>query len=174
MVLYRERHAKPRRASDATRLGLVFLARCFAWKEALLIVQPATLIRWHRQGFHLHWRWKSTPGGRPRVPAELRKLIGKMAEDNPTWGEKQIATELLLKLGLRMSPRTVRRYMPKGSVSKGRPPSQRWSTFVRNYAQAMLAFCVTASRSTSAPAWRVSAPVALPRRGAIGSRWLLS
>jgi len=77
---------RPRRVSDATHLGLSLLARCFAWKDALIIVQPATLIRWHRQGFRLLWRWRSTPGGRLRLPANLRKLIATMAEDNSTSG----------------------------------------------------------------------------------------
>jgi len=105
----RERQVKARRASDATRLGMVLLARCFAWKEALTIVQPATLIHWHRKGFKFFWRWRSASRGRPRVPTDLRTLIGRMAEENPTWGQRGIAAELRLKLGLRMSPRTVRR-----------------------------------------------------------------
>ncbi len=62
LALYRERQVKPRRASDAMRVALVRLARFFAWKQALLIGQPATLIRWHRQGLRLLWRWRSNPG----------------------------------------------------------------------------------------------------------------
>jgi putative transposase len=76
------------------------------------VVQPATLIRWHRQGFRRFYRWKSTLG-RPPIPADLQTLIRRMARDNPSWGEERIANELLLKLGLRVSPRTVRKYMPK-------------------------------------------------------------
>lgn len=72
LAFYRERHVKPRRASDATWVALALLARCFAWKEALLIVQPLTLIRWHRQGFRLFWRWRLQPRGRPPIPADLR------------------------------------------------------------------------------------------------------
>jgi hypothetical protein len=111
----------------------------------LAVVQPATLIRWHRQGFRLFWQWKSCPG-RPPIPADLQVLIRRMACDNPSWGEEQIANELLLKLGLRMSPRTVRKYLPK-RLDHGRGkgvPSQRWRTFVRNHAQAIIAcdFCV--------------------------------
>jgi putative transposase len=63
LAMYRERQVKPRRASDATRLALVLLARCFAWREALTIVQPATLLPWHREAFRLFWLWRSRPGG---------------------------------------------------------------------------------------------------------------
>jgi putative transposase len=105
----------------------------------LTVVQPATLIRWHRKGCQLLWRWKSKPPGRPRIPADLRQLIGDMALANPTWGEERIATELLLKLGIRVSPRTVRRYLPSGGGSGTRRISQCWTTFVRNHARAVLA-----------------------------------
>jgi putative transposase len=122
---------------------MVLLARCFGWREALAIVQPATLLRWHRQAFRLLWRWRSR-SGRPRLPAELQRLIAAMARDNPSWGEERIAAELLLKLGLRVSPRTVRQYMARGTGGGGRGAGQRWGTFVRNHAQAVLAcdFCV--------------------------------
>ena len=77
---------------------------------------------------------------------ELQALIRRMAQDNPTWGQERIANELLLKLGLRVSPRTVPKYMPKrwGHGRQQRSPSQRWRTFVRNHAQAIVAcdFCV--------------------------------
>lgn len=146
LALYRERQVKPRRASDSLRLTLVLLARCFAWREALTIVQPATLLRWHRNAFRLVWRWRSRPG-RPRLPTELQQLIAAMARDNPTWGEERIAAELLLKLGLRVSPRTVRRYMGRASDGGGRPSQtsgQCWATFLRNHVQALVAcdFCV--------------------------------
>ena len=145
LALYPERQVTPRRATDATRLALLWLGRCFDWRQALAVVQPATFLRWHRQGFRLFWRRKSQ-AGRPRIPAELQALIHRMAQDNPTWGEERIANELLLKLGLRVSPRTVRKYMPK-HVHPGRGyrvSSQRWRTFVRNHAMAIIAcdFCV--------------------------------
>jgi putative transposase len=135
---------KPRRPSDPLRLALVLLAGCFAWREALTIVQPATLLRWHREAFRLFWRWRSRPG-RPRLPAELQRLIAAMTRDNPTWGEERIPAELLLKLGIRVSPRTVRRYMVRETRRGGRgATNQRWATFVRNHAQAVVAcdFCV--------------------------------
>jgi transposase InsO family protein len=145
LALYQARHVTPRRATDATRLALVWLGRWFDWRQALTVVQPATFLRRDRQGFRLFWWWKSTPG-RPPIPADLQALIRRMARENPTWGEERIANELLLKLGLRVSPRTVRKYMPK-RVDHGRgkrATSQHWQTFVRNHAQAIVAcdFCV--------------------------------
>src|SRR5205809_114644 len=145
LALYEERHITPRRATNAARLVMVWLSHWFDCRPALRIVKPETLTRWHRQGFRLFWRWKSKPG-RPRIPTELRLLIKQMAQDNPTWGQERIANELLLKLGLRVSPRTVRKYMPKcRDNGRGhRARSQHWQTFVRNHAQAIVAcdFCV--------------------------------
>jgi putative transposase len=145
LALYQERHIKPQRATNATRHTLVWLSRWFNWRQALAIVQPETLTRWHRQGFRLFWRWKSTPG-RPPIPADLQALIRRMARENPSWGEERIANELLLKLGLRVSPRTIRKYLPKRlNPERGkRATTQRWRTFVRNHAQAIVAcdFCV--------------------------------
>jgi putative transposase len=124
---------------DATRIVLVALSRLIDWRSVLTIVKPDTLIRWHRKGFQLFWRWKSRPRGRPRVPADLQRLIGEIAAANHTWGEERIAAELLLKLGICVSPRTVRRYLPTGRTPRAGKPSQRWSTFVRNHASAVLA-----------------------------------
>jgi putative transposase len=139
LALYLEREVQPRRATDATRLSMVLLSRVFAWQNALVSVKPETFLRWHRKGFRFLRRWKSRPRGRPRVPADLQELIFKMAQENLTWGEVRIAAELLLKLGIRVSPRTVRRYMPIDAGSGKRVPSQRWMTFVRNHAEAILA-----------------------------------
>jgi len=144
LALYRERQVKPPRASDSLRLTLVFLARWFAWREALTIVRPATLIRWHREAFRRFWRWRSR-AGRPPLPRDLQGLIATMARENPTWGEERIAAELRLKLGIRVSPRTVRRYMARPRGGGGcRATDQRWATFVRTHAQALVAcdFCV--------------------------------
>ena len=142
LALYVERGVKPRRADDATRLTLVGLSRLIDWRQLLIVVKPETLIRWHRKGFRLFWRWKSRSHGRPRVPANVQQLIAEMAAANRTWGEERIASELLVKLRIRVSPRTVRRYMPSGSPDAGsrrRPGSQRWSAFVRNHARSVLA-----------------------------------
>jgi putative transposase len=102
LALYRERGVKSKRVDAATRVALTFLSRWFDWRSALVVVQPATLIRWHRAGFGLWWRWKSRRG-RPPIPQELRELIRRMARENPVWGQERIANELLLKLGLQMS-----------------------------------------------------------------------
>jgi len=136
--LYVERKKKPRRATDSIRFTLAQLSRFFEWRDLLTIVKPDTLIRWHRKGFRLFWKWKSRPRGRPRVPVNIRKLIRKMAENNVTWGEERIANELLLKLGVQISPRTVRCYMPKNPKQPAMA-SQRWMTFVRTHAKAIIA-----------------------------------
>ena len=81
LALYQERRVKPTRATNTTRMTLTWLARWFDWRRALVIVQPQTLTRWHRQGFRLFWRWKSRPG-RPTIPPELQALICRMAREN--------------------------------------------------------------------------------------------
>src|SRR5215471_7570205 len=73
LALYQERQGKPRRATHATRMALVWLSRWFDWRRALGIVKPETFIGWHRQGFRLFWRWKSRPG-RPTLPKALQAL----------------------------------------------------------------------------------------------------
>ncbi len=136
LVFYQERKVVPRRFDNVSRCILVLLSYGFEWKEALVNVTPKTFIGWHRAGFRLFWRWKSRPG-RPRIPPELRTRIRAMARDNPGWGEERIANELLLKLGIQISPRTVRKYMPK--YPRGQPRGdQRWSTFVANHARVIV------------------------------------
>ena len=139
LAFYVERKVKPRRLDDAARIVLVLLARVLEWRQVLVIVRPATLVRWHRQGFRLFWRWKSRRPGRPRLPAQTQRLIADMARANPTWGEERIASELLLKLGIAVSPRTVRRYMRRPAPSRPGSSPQTWSTFVRNHAAEILA-----------------------------------
>jgi putative transposase len=103
LALYLERKVTPRRASNSTRLTLVVLAQFIEWRALLTIVQPDTLVRWHRHAGRLLWRRKSRPRGRPRIPRELQRLIADMARANRTWGEERIAAELRLKLGLMVS-----------------------------------------------------------------------
>lgn len=105
----------------ATRLTLVWLSYWCDWQPALTIVQPATFTRWRRQGWCLVWMSPSTPG-RPPIPPELQALIRRMAQEHITWGQQRIANELLRKLGLRVSPRAVRKYMPSDGVGG---PGQR-------------------------------------------------
>jgi len=135
LALFIERGA--RRVDAATCVSFVVLAKLFEWRGALMVVEPATLLRWHRAGWRLFWRLKSRPG-RPPIPEELRALIRRMARENPLWGEERIANELLLKLGIRISPRTVSKYLPKRP--RGQPRGDlRWSTFLKNQATAILA-----------------------------------
>jgi putative transposase len=119
LAFYQERKVKPRRADNPTRLTLVLLSRWFNWRDALIVVKPGTLVAWHRKGLRLFWRWKSQAGRRP-IPVELQQLIRKMARENPSWGEERIANELLLKLGLRVSPRA-----PSGSTCRSLRPRRQ-------------------------------------------------
>ncbi len=117
--------------TNGDRLFLVMLYRWFpSILKAITIIQPETLVRWHRAGFRRYWRWKSRPqGGRPQVGADLRALIRRMSVDNPLWGAPRIHGELL-KLGFEVSQSSVAKYM----VKRCGPPSQGWSTFLRNHA----------------------------------------
>ena len=102
------------------------------WKDALIIVKPDTVIRWHRKGFKLFWSFKSRAKGpgRPRVSPEIRDLVRKMARENPSWGAPKIHGELL-KLGFNVSERTISSLMPSKTSQK--PPSQTWRTFLKNH-----------------------------------------
>lgn len=138
LTLFQERQVKPRRASSTTRSVMVLLSRFFDWRSALVIVKPETFVRWHRAAFSILWTWKSRRRGRPRLPKKLQNLICEMARNNPTWGEERIADELMLKLSIRVSPRTVRKYLEANHPGGGRQ-DQRWATFVRNHAKAIVA-----------------------------------
>jgi hypothetical protein len=138
LALFREREKKALPTTPADRFVFSKLARWFDWRSALVIVKPATLIGWHRAAFRRFWRWKSRSVGRPQVTTELRKLIRRLAAENPTWGEKRIADELFLKLQIRLSPRTVAKYS-KQLPSPRRSRDQRWSTFLKNHAYAIVA-----------------------------------
>src|SRR5215472_12483375 len=138
LALFQERKAKPRRADDSTRWVMATLSRLFPWRAALVNVKPNTLTRWHREGLPLFWRWRSKPTGRPRLPKPLRQLIREMATQNPTWGQERIANELKLKLGIRVSPRTVEKYLRDGPV-RTPDPKQRWLTFIHNHAKVIVA-----------------------------------
>ena len=98
--------------------------------DALTIVEPETVIRWHRAGFRLFWRWKSrSRSGRPKVSLEIRQLIRDMSLANPLWGAPRIHGELL-KLGVDIGQTSVAKYMARHR----KPPSQGWKTFLRNHA----------------------------------------
>jgi putative transposase len=118
--------------TGANRALLVVLAsRVRAWRQALVIVQPATLLRRHRAGFRPFWRWTSTaPPRRPRLSPETVALIRGMARNNRLWGAERIRGELL-KLGIAVGKRTVQRYMRGARPS--RPAGQAWATFLRTH-----------------------------------------
>jgi hypothetical protein len=104
-------------------------------REALAIAKPETVVKWHRSGFRLYWRWKSKArGGRPTVPLEIRKLIREMSIANPLWGAARIHGELL-KLGVDIGQTSVAKYM----VRRRDPPSQGWRTFLRSHADGIAA-----------------------------------
>ena len=132
------RRRKPSRArlTLIDRLIFVWLYRLrSSVLSAVVIVQPETVVRWHREGFRLYWRWKSRArGGRPRIRRDLRDLIREMSRANPLWGAPRIHGELL-KLGIEVAPSTVAKYMARCR----RPPSQSWKTFLHNHAAGIAA-----------------------------------
>ena len=109
---YQERKIKPRRTSPSAQVTLILLSRWFNWRSALTVVTPRTFLGWQRKRSQLFWR-KKCQAGRPRIRPDLQRLIYTMARENPSWGQERIANELLVKLGLRVSPRTIRKYLPK-------------------------------------------------------------
>ena len=125
------RQAKRPDLTRSDRVALVLLARCTQfWKQALLIVQPETLLRWHRDLFRRYWRRKSKPKKRtPRIPHETIDLIRQMANENRIWGAEHIRGELL-QLAIKVSKRTIQKYMRKVR----RQSNQNWATFLRNHA----------------------------------------
>ena len=111
-----------------------FLVQLYRWFPSVFqvftIVQPDTIVRWHRAGFRFYWRWKSRPrGGRPQIEADLRALIPRMSIENPLWGAPRMHGELL-KLGFDVAQSSVAMYM----VKRRGPPDQGWRTFLRNHA----------------------------------------
>ncbi len=109
LAILKEKAKRPKlRPRD--RVFWVWLSRFWAnWRSALLVVQPDTVVRWHQQGFKLYWRWKSRTGnvGRPKIELEIRSLIRRMSQENPSWGVPRIQSELAL-LGHTVSEAIVR------------------------------------------------------------------
>jgi transposase InsO family protein len=132
-VLRRQRPGRPRLFA-IDRLLWVWLYRLWpCCLEVMVLVKPATVIQWHRQGFRRYWRWRSR-SGRPSVDREVRKLIRQMSTANPLWGAPRIHGELL-KLGIEVSQATVAKYM----VRRRGTPSPTWRSFLRNQAQGIAA-----------------------------------
>ena len=128
LSLNRKSGKKPR-IQPADRLLWCLLAKFWAdWRAALYVVQPRTVTTWQRKRFRDHWRALSQPTkpGRPRISPELRKLISRMWEANPTWGSPKIVAELAM-LGIDVAKSTVEKYQPK----RAGPPSPTWRTFIR-------------------------------------------
>jgi transposase InsO family protein len=130
------RRAPPRlRLRGSDRALLVWMTRLWpSLLGAAQVVQPETILRWHRAGFKALWRWKSRGrAGRPKIDRPLRDLIRRMSRENATWGASRIHGELLM-LGFEVAQSTVSKYMVRGGS-----PSQSWKTFLRNHAQAIAA-----------------------------------
>ncbi len=106
------------------------------WRDALAIVKPETVVSWHRSAFRRYWTSLSNPPGRPKLGAEIRALVVRMASENPTWGAPRIHGELL-KLGFRVSERTVSRYLPRDRPGQG--AGKGWVTFLRNHREVLAA-----------------------------------
>jgi transposase InsO family protein len=118
-------------------LFVLLASKLESWRDALLIVKPETVLRWHRKGWRLSWKRKSrTRAHEPKLPAETITLIRGIAADNRLWGAERIRGELL-KLGIPVAKRSVQRHMRRGRSP--RPHGQTWSTFLRNHANGIWA-----------------------------------
>ncbi len=129
--------SKRPRLRKRDRIFWAVLSRIWSnWRSCLVIVQPETVVRWHQQGFRLYWRWKSRSRmpGRPKIDAEIRKLIRRMSSENPLWGTPRIRSELRL-LGFEASKASV----DKCRIRHRKPPSQTWRTFLDNHVRDIVA-----------------------------------
>lgn len=128
------------------RLIFVWMYRLFpSILNAITVVKPETVIRWHRRGFRAYWRWKSRRrGGRPKIDREIRDLIRRMSQDNPLWGAPRIHGELLM-LGIEVAESSVARYMTR----RQGPSSQGWKTFLRNHADGIASLDLFVVRTIS-------------------------
>src|SRR5712675_2406601 len=130
LSVLRQRAPSRPKVTVSDRLLFVWVYRLFpSVLTAVTIVQPETIVRWHRTGFRLYWRWKwRSRGGLPRIPGEIRRLIREMSLANRLWGAPRLHGELL-KLGIEVAQSTVAKYMARS----GRGRSQTWKTFLRNH-----------------------------------------
>ena len=132
LAVFKEKHHRPR-LSNADRAFWVAVRDAWSrWTDALIVVKPDTVVRWHRRGFRYYWHWKSRTrdAGRPKIDREIRTLIRRMSIENVTWGAPRIHGELL-KLGYELDESTVSRYMARTR----KPPSQSWRGFLTNHAR---------------------------------------
>lgn len=139
LVVLKQRYPRPQ-ASTADKLFWVILRRVWpGWKHVLFLVQPETVVRWHRAGFKLYWTWLSGRRlrvGRKCVNEELRELIFRMVAENSTWGAPRIHGELKM-LGFNLSERTVLRWMQR--APKNAEPAKRWVAFLNNHRESIAA-----------------------------------
>src|SRR6266852_8127382 len=139
LAALKRRHPRPR-LTALDKFFWVFTRRFWsAWKQALIVVSPETVVRWHRSGFALYWRDISTARrmvGRRRISKQVRNLIFRMVAENPTWGAPRIHGELLM-LGFEVSERTISRWMRR--VPRDPEPAKRWMAFLRNHREAIAA-----------------------------------
>ena len=128
LAILKMRNVRPN-LSNSDRLFWVVLSRLWGnWCAALHVVQPATVIRWHRKGFKLYWKRKSQRLGRPNINSDVRQLIQQISRENPLWGAPRIHGELQ-KPGIQVSQATVSKLL----VRDRKPPSQTWRTFLQNH-----------------------------------------
>jgi len=139
LVVLKRRHPRPRLATFDKFFWVLVQGFWSDWKQALIIVNPETVVRWHRSGFALYWRALSRARrvfGRKRISKEIRDLIFRMVAENPTWGAPRIHGELLM-LGFEVSERTNSRWMRR--VPRDPEPAKRWMAFLRNHREAIAA-----------------------------------
>ena len=139
LAVYQRTQPRPRLLNRDRRFWLWLSKRWPNWTSALVVVQPETVIAWHRRGFRLYWRWKSRARpGRTAIPSNVVALIRRMGRENPTWGAPRIQAELAL-LGHTLADATVAKYL----LRPRRPPSQTWRTFLTNHLGSIAAcdFC---------------------------------
>ena len=133
LAVLKYQHPRPT-LTDTDRRFWVLLSRIWSgWRASLHIVQPETVVRWHRQGFRYYWRWKSRRRGRPKVDSEIRALIRRICRANPLWGAPRIHGELL-KPGIEGAEATVSKYMIK---HRG-PPSPTWRAFLEHHSKELV------------------------------------
>ena len=130
LVVLRRTVQRPQIQNRDRRFWIVVSRIWNDWQKALIIVKPETVIKWHRQGFTLYWRWKSRARqtGRPKLDKEIRDLIRRISDENPLWGVPRIQSELRL-LGYEVAESTVAKYRVRNS----KPPSQTWKNFLENH-----------------------------------------
>jgi putative transposase len=133
VIILARKVKRPKLTTTDRRLLVLLTSRLHAWRSALLVVKPETLLQWHRELFRLAWRHKSrVKVGRPPLTPVVIALIKQMAKDNPLWGSERIRGELL-KLVLPVAKRTIQKYIRE--VRPPRPSTQTWRTFLHNHAQ---------------------------------------